>query len=72
MTSYGVMIETFSFIMSLPAMSFGDRFCLSRKGRTGGGGWVHPQGANSMAVSGLGCRKALVGTGDPFLSFLVA
>jgi len=24
---------------------------------------VHPKGANSMAVSGLSCRKALVGTG---------
>jgi len=49
-------------MMSLPAMSFGDRFCLSRKGRTGGGGWVHLKSANSMAVSGLGSRKALVGT----------
>ena len=28
-----------------------------------GGGWVHPKGANSMAVSGLGFRKAMVGTG---------
>ena len=32
-------------------MSLGDRFCDSRKGGTGGGGWVHPEGANSMAVS---------------------
>ena len=24
---------------------------------------MHPKGANSMASSGLGCRKALVGTG---------
>ena len=37
-------------MMSLLAMSFGDRFCVSRKGRTGGGGCVHPKGANSMAV----------------------
>ena len=29
---------------------------------TGGGGWVHPKGANSIAITGLGCRKALVGT----------
>ena len=49
--------------MSLPAMSLGDNFCVSRTGGTGGGGWVHPKGANSMAVSGLACRKALVGTG---------
>jgi len=34
-------------MMSLPAMSFGDKFCFSRKGGIGGGGWVHPKGANS-------------------------
>jgi len=44
-------------------MSLGLRFCASRKGMTGRGGWVHPKGANSMAASGLDCRKALVGTG---------
>jgi len=49
-------------MMSLPAMSFGDRFCFSRKG-IGGGGWVHPKGANSMAVSGLISRSDLVGIG---------
>ena len=43
-------------------MSLGDRFCKSRKGGTGGGGWVHPEGANSMAVSGFRGRKVLVGT----------
>ena len=55
--------ETFSFVVALPAMCLGDRFCVSRKGGTGGGGWVHPKGANSMAVSGLRGRKVLVGTG---------
>ena len=45
------------------AMSLGDRFCDSRKGGTGGGGRVHPEVANSMAVSGLRSRKVLVGTG---------
>jgi len=35
--------------MSLPAMSLGLLFCVSRKGRTGGGGWVHPKGANSIS-----------------------
>ena len=50
-------------MMSHPAMSLGDRFCDSRKGGTGGGGWVHPKGANSMAVSGLCGGKVLVGTG---------
>jgi len=30
--------------MLLPAMTFGDRFCFSRKGGIEGGGWVHPKG----------------------------
>ena len=36
---------------------------MSRKGGTGGGGWVHPKGANSMDASGLVFRSDLVGTG---------
>ena len=56
-----------SFMMSLPPMSLGLRFCMSRKGGTGGGGWVHlkgaNRGANSMAASGLFFRSDLVGTG---------
>ena len=50
-------------MMSLPAMSMGLRFCMSRKGGTGGGGCVHPKGANSMAASGLIFRSNLVGAG---------
>ena len=50
-------------MMALLAMSLGLRFCLSRKGGTGGGGWVHPKGANSMTASGLIFRSDLVGTG---------
>jgi len=42
-------------MMSLPAMSFGDR--------TVGGGWVHPKCAHSMVISGLSFRNTLVGTG---------
>jgi len=48
-------------MMSLPAMSLGLRFCVSTKGGTGGGGWVHPKGANSMAASGPIFRSDLVG-----------
>ena len=55
--------ETFSFMMSHLPMSLGDRFCDSRKGGTRGGGWVHPKGANSMALSVLHGRKVLVGNG---------
>ena len=58
-----IHLQTFSFMMSLLAMSFGRRFCFSRKGRIGRSGWVHPKGANSMAASGFVSRKELVGTG---------
>ena len=55
-------------MMSHSAVSLGLGF---RKGGTRGGGWIHLKGANSMAKSGLCCRKALVGTiGGPFLLFL--
>jgi len=50
-------------MMSFPAMFLGLRFCVSRKGGTGEGGWVHPKGANSMATSGLIFRSNLFGTG---------
>ena len=50
-------------MMSLLAMSLGLRFCVSRKCGTGGGGWVHSKGENSMAASGLVFRSDLVGTG---------
>ena len=49
--------------MSLPAMTFGDRFYFSRKGGTGGGGWVQLEGADNKAVSRLCFRNALVGSG---------
>ena len=42
--------QTFSFMISYLAMSLGVRFYVSRKGGTGGGGWVHPNGTNSMTV----------------------
>ena len=37
-------------------------FCVSRKGGTGGGGWVHLQGDMHMVAVVAGCRNALVGT----------
>jgi len=49
-------------------MSLGDKFCVNRKGGTGGGRWVYLKGANSIAVSGLGFRKTLDGTGWPITS----
>jgi len=51
--------------MSLPAESFGDRFCMNRISRTEGSGWAHSNNANCMAAYGLSCRKALVGIRRP-------
>jgi len=63
----------FELMMLLLAMSLGLRLGTSRKGGTGGGGWVSAQGWNQMGqdASGLGCRKAMVGTGWA-ISLLVA
>jgi len=50
--SWVYLAWNFHTVMSLPAMSFWDGFCFNRKGGTGGGGWVHLNGANSMSTSG--------------------
>jgi len=57
------VVRHLRFIMSLPAMALGLKFCMSRKGGTRGGGWVQPKGTNSISMFGLACRMALVGTG---------
>ena len=44
-------------------MSLGLRLCASREGGTGGGGWVSALSLGSMAASGLGLEKLLVGAG---------
>ena len=49
-------------VVVLELWPFGDRFCFSKKGGIGGGGWVHPKGADSMAVSGLCFGNTLVGS----------
>ena len=64
-------------MMSHPARSLGDRFCVSRNlRRDRGGGLVHlkPSGTtNSMAVSGLMIERSWLALGGLFLSlnFLV-
>jgi len=52
-------------MVSLPAMFFGDRFCVSR---TGGGGWVSLNVANSMAVSELSLERPWLALCGLFLS----
>ena len=55
----------FELVKPPGAVFLGLRFCASRKGGTGGGGWVHLKGANSMAASGLGCRRPWLALSDP-------
>jgi len=44
-------------MMSILVLSFGDRFCVSRKVGTAGGGGVHLQGELIIAVSGLAVER---------------
>ena len=50
------------FMLSVGTICFDDRFCASKKGGIGGGGWVSAQGAVHMAAALAGSRKALVDT----------
>ena len=38
------------------------RFCVSRRGGTGGGGWGHLQGAAHVVAARLHCETAMVRT----------
>ena len=58
--------ETFISDVRLPAMSLVLRLCASRKGGTGGGGQVSALSLGSMAASGLGLDKLLLGAGWAF------
>ena len=55
--------ETFISDVRLLAMSLGLGLCASGEGGTGGGGWVSALSRGSMAASGLGLEKLLVGAG---------
>jgi len=57
-------------MMSLPAMALGLRFCVSRKGGTGGGGWVHPKVQTALPCLGSSLEATWLALGGPFLSFL--
>ena len=50
-------------MLSVGAIRFEDRFCVSKKGGIGGGERVSAWGAVHMAAALAGCRKALVSTG---------
>jgi len=47
-----------------------DKFCFSRKGGIGGGGWMHPKCADSMLHLGSSLEATWLALRGPFLSFL--
>ena len=62
--------ETFSFMMSLPAMSLGLRFCVSRKGGTGEVGGCTQRVQTAWPRLGSSLEATWLALGGPFLSFL--
>ena len=58
----------FGCMLLVGAIHFEDRFCTSKKGGIGGGGWVSARGAVHMAAALAGGRKAMVGTGWTIVS----
>ena len=57
-------------MLSVGAIRFEDRVCGSRKGGTGGGGWVHHFGSQCMVAVAAGYRKGLVSAVWPILRLL--
>ena len=44
------------------------RFCVNRKGGTGGGGCGYPLGDTHMVAARLGCQAPWLGPGGPILA----
>ena len=62
--------DTFSFMMSLPAMSLGLRFCVSRKGGTGEVGGCTRRVQTAWPRLGSSLEATWLALGGPFLSSL--
>ena len=56
MTPFGV--SDFGRMLSVGAIRFEDRFCTSKKGGVGGGGWVHPGVPCTWQLPCLGARPS--------------
>ena len=61
--------ETFSFMISFPAMSLGDRFCVTRKGRTGGGGRCTQRVQRPWPLVDSALKTPWLSLGGPFWSY---
>ena len=60
----------FGRMLSVGAILFEDRFCASKKGGIGRGGWVHPELLCTWHLPWLGVEKPWSALPWPFLSFL--
>ena len=58
-------------MLSVGAIRFEDRFCASRKGGTGGGGWVHRLADSAWRLLQLAIERAWPALDGPLLCFLV-
>ena len=52
------MSSDFGHMFSVGAIRFEDRFCTSKKGGVGGGGWVHPGVPCTWQLPSLGARPS--------------
>ena len=52
------MSSDFGHMLSVGAIRFEDRFCTSKKGGVGGGGWVHPGVPCTWQLPSLGARPS--------------
>ena len=53
----------FARMLSVGAIRFEDRFCASKKGGIGGGGWVHPGVPCTWQLPWLAREEPWVGSG---------
>ena len=60
----------FARMLSVGAIHFEDGFCASKKGRIGGGEWVHRKLPYTWQLPCLAVEKPWSALGWPFLSFL--
>ena len=52
------MLSDYGHMLSVGAIRFEDRFCTSKKGGVGGGGWVHPGVPCTWQLPSLGATPS--------------
>ena len=62
--------SNFGRMLSVSTICFEDRFCASKKGGIGEGGWVSAQGAIHMAAAWLAVEEPWLALAGPFLTLL--